>query len=216
MITLRLGPLAAMACAAAVTLSAQSAPVRTFDADPLDATPSGFTFASMRQPTAGVWRIGASPGERFLIHGPDRVASGYAMAVVEGSPIRNVVVSARLKLVGGGHAGGLVWRYQDAQNYYAAVLDLAAGTLSMHRIADGNRITIEREGDLELDPGGWHTLKVVHADATVYISIGGIRVINERDRRLDRFGPGRAGLLAAGDSEVWFDDVRIEPGRVRP
>jgi hypothetical protein len=95
------------------------------------------------------------------------------------------------------------------------VLDLTAGVLSMHRIVEGNRITIEREGDLELDPNGWHRLKVVHDDASVYVSIGGIRVINERGRQLDRFGPGRAGLLATGHSEVWFDDLAIGPERNR-
>jgi hypothetical protein len=209
-------PLATLTAALAVSLAAQAAPVRTFDADPPDSTPADFTFAAMRQPSAGVWRIGSRPGERFLVHDADPAATGYALALAPGGgPLRDLQMTARLKLAGGARAGGFVWRYQDPQNYYAVVLDLQAGVLSMHRIVDGNRITIEREDNLELDPGGWHRLKVVHDDASVYVSIGGIRVINERSRQLDRFGPGLAGLLATGDSEVWFDDLGIEPDRDR-
>lgn len=208
-------PLVTLTAALAVSLAAQAPPVRTFDADAIDTTPPDFTFAAMRQPAPGVWRIGSQADERFLRHDADQAATGYALALAPGEPLRDLEIAARLKLAGGARAGGLVWRYQDAQNYYAVVLDLTAGVLSMHRIVEGNRITIEREGNLELDPNGWHRLKVVHDDASVYVSIGGIRVINERSRQLDRFGPGRAGLLATGHSEVWFDDLAIGPERNR-
>lgn len=215
-LTLRPGACALASCAVlAATLAAQPAGVRTFDDEAIDRAPSGFTFAAMRQPAPGVWRIGWRPGERFLAHDAEAGAAGYALALAAMDPLRDLVVSARLKLAGGTRAGGLVWRYHDPQNFYAVVLDLPAGVLSMLRIVDGNRITIEREGDLELDPNGWHTLKVAHDDTSVYVSIGGIRVINERDRRLDRFGPGLAGLVAVGDAEVWFDDLRIDPERPR-
>jgi hypothetical protein len=41
-------------------------------------------------------------------------------------------------------------------------------------------------------------------------------VFEERDGRLERtLGPGRAGLIATGDSGIWFDDLRVEPGRDR-
>lgn len=185
--------------------------VTTFDGYPLGAPPADFMLFAMRQPLPGVWRVEHDSGQVFLAHAADPAATGYALALAPGASRRDLSITARVKLSGGARTGGLAWRCQDANNYFAALLDITRGVLSMYRVVDGNRVTIEREGDLELDPDAWHTLKVVHDGTNVYVSLGGIRVINERDGRLDRFGPGRAGLIATGDSDVRFDDLRIEP-----
>jgi hypothetical protein len=170
----------------------------------------------MRQDGPGTWTARRDGTNGFLVHSPGPTQGGYAVALAPGEPQSDVIVSARLRLAGGARAGGVVWRHQDDNNFYAAVLDLTQGTLFMYLIRNGNRVTVESEDDLELDPAAWHTLRVVHERASVYVSLGGIRVFEERGGRLERtFGPGRAGLLAAGDSEVWFDDLRVEPGRPR-
>lgn len=208
--------LAASVAALGVGAAAQQrAPVRTFDALPAGSTPADFTFVASRQPGPGIWRVAQRPGETYLMHAADAAATGYALALTPDAPRQDVAVTTRITLAGGARAGGLVWRYQDPNNYYATILDLATGVITMQRIVEGNRVTLERRGDLELDSSAWHTLKVVHDGGSVYVSLGGIRVINERDRRLDRFGPGRAGLIATGDSEVWFDDFRLERPRDR-
>jgi hypothetical protein len=121
----------------------------------------------------------------------------------------------RLRLHGGARAGGLVWRYVDDRDYYAALLDLARGEISMYRVSDGNRTKLEFEDDLELDPEAWHTLKAVHVGAFAYVTLGGIRVFEDHIGRPDRAGAGRAGVLSTGNSEVWFDDLRIEAPRRR-
>ena len=192
-------------------LLAGQGPAITFDTYAAGAPPADFALLAMRQPQPGVWRVDRDGSQAFLTHAADAAATGYALALGPAPPLRDLSVAARVKLAGGARTGGLVWRCQDASNYFAVLLDLTRGVLSMYRVVDGNRVTIEREGDLELDPDAWHTLKVVHDGTHVYVSLGGIRVINERDGRLDRFGPGRAGVIATGDSDVRFDDLRIEP-----
>jgi hypothetical protein len=77
-------------------------------------------------------------------------------------------------------------------------------------VVDGNRIGIEREGDLELDPAAWHTLKAVHDGGAVAVSLGGIRIISERDGRFERAPPGKVGVIAAGGTEARFDDLRVD------
>jgi hypothetical protein len=187
-----------------------------FDADTPGALPSGFTLTALRQDAPGTWLVQRDGTNGYLVHASDAAPGGYSIAIAPDQARSDVIVSARLRLTGGARAGGVVWRHQDANNFYAAVLDLAQGTLFMYLIRNGNRITVESEDDLELDPAAWHTLRVVHERASVYVSLGGIRVFEEREGRLERtFGPGRTGLLATGDSEVWFDDLRVEPGRTR-
>lgn len=190
--------------------------VRTFDADPPGQPPPGFTFAAMRQPAPGTFVVRRDGANGLVVHPGDAGASGFSIAVASGEPAAELTLSVRLRLAGGGRAGGVVWRYADARNYYAAVLDLARAELSMYRVINGNMIKIEEEDDLELDPEAWHVLKVVHADDEVRVLLGGIRVFTDNERRHGRLLPrGHAGLFAAGASEVWFDDFTIEPGRRR-
>jgi hypothetical protein len=190
--------------------------VRSFDADRPGELPDGFAFAAMRQEGPGTWRVRRDGANGFLVHAADAAAAGFALAISPAAPLRDIVVSARLRLAGGGRAGGLVWRYLDASNYHAAVLDLARGELVLSRVTGGNRIILESEDGLELDADAWHVLKIVHDEARIEISLGGIRVFEERDRRYDpKVADGKAGIIATGTSEVWVDDLRIEPDRDR-
>jgi len=201
----------------AVAVRAQNGTAWTFDEEAADALPGGFTLSATRQDTPGTWLVRRDAGgSAALVHAPGAPQAGYALALAPHDPLSDVIVTVRLRLSGGGRAGGVVWRYQDPNNYYAAVLDLTRGTLLMYLFRNGNRITVEAEDDLELDPNAWHTLRVVHERSSVYVALGGIRVFEERGGRLDRtLGAGQIGVLAAGDSDVSFDDLRIEPGRPR-
>lgn len=185
----------------------------TFDGDRAGAPPPGFTLAAMRQADAGTWLVQREGTNGLVVHEAHPTHGGFALAIADAAPFRDGSVSVRLRLEGGGRAGGIVWRYQDAGNFHAAVLDLTDRSLNLYRIVRGNRVRTEDEDDLELDPAAWHTLKVVHDQAYVRVSLGGIRVFDERDRT---FGPGRVGLLASGGSLVWFDDFQARPESRRP
>ncbi len=117
-------------------------------------------------------------------------------------------MSVRFKATGGGRTAGLVWKYQDPMNHYSAQLDLAKQELAMYRVVNGNRIRLEREDDLELDPDAWHSLKIFQEHGEIRVYLGGIRVFSERDR-LPR-ARASVGLWTGGDSTVMFDDFRIE------
>jgi hypothetical protein len=190
--------------------------VQTFDAAQAGQPPEGFTFAAMRQAAPGTFVVRHAGASGYLVHAATAGAKGFSIAIANGEPLSDLVISVRLRLSGGARAGGVVWRYVDPQNFYAAVLDLDRGELSLFRVTGGNMIKIEEEEDLELDRDAWHMLKVVHEDAQVRVSLGGIRVFTDDERRHNRLLPqGRAGLLAAGNADVAFDDLRIAPDRGR-
>ena len=135
---------------------------------------------------------------------PDR----FAVAIFSGAQYQDVELSVRLKATAGARAAGLVWKYQDAQNHYAVQLDLVKQELAMYRVSSGNRIRLEREDDLELDPDAWHSLKVLQEDGEIRVYLGGIRVFSERDRQVR--GPASVGLWTSGDTTCLFDDFRVE------
>ncbi len=201
--------------AAGMTVGAQTLLTRRFDTDKPGAVPAGFMLASFRATTPGGWAVRGPAAQAALVHSAAPGATGYAMAIAGASSVQDLVASVRLRLAGGTRTGGLVWRYHDAQNFYALVLDILEGEMAMYRISSGDRVRLEFEDDLELDADAWHTLKVTHEGPDVSVSLGGIRVFEDSDRSNRTGGPGLVGVLATAASEVWFDDLRVDVRRPR-
>lgn len=187
----------------------------TFEDDRVDHPPAGFTLAAMRQSDAGRWLVQRDSTGHHLVHRADPAAPGFALAVSNRMTPDDLSVSARVRFNGTSMSGGLVWRYRNDQNYYALLLDLNRGVLSIYRVTAGVRIQLDTRDELELDPAAWHSLKVVHVGNDIRVVLGGVRVFDEHDRRADRRpdGEGRVGVVATGASEIWFDDVSVESKR---
>ena len=183
----------------------------TFDEDRAGVPPSGFVFSAMRQSGPGSWVVERQGTQQFLAHGADTAANGFSLAVSAAVLPAAFTLSAKVRTVGGGRVGGLVWHYQDESNYYALALDLSRRQVALYRVAAGNRIRLEFTDDLELERDAWHAIKVIHEGHSTRVLLGGIRVFDHEDRRHEaRADDGRAGLLAAGNSAVHYDDLHIE------
>ncbi len=192
-----------------VAAAAQPVVIRTFEDDKIGAPPPGFTIATGREAPVEGWTVRREGNGRVLVHeGKAAPADSFAVAVLSGAQYADVSVSVRLKATGGGRAAGLVWKYQDPMNHYAVHLDLVRQELSMYRVVSGNRIRVEREDDLELDADAWHSMRVLQENGQIRVYLGGIRVLNERDRLPTV--PAGVGIWVSGDSTVMFDDVRVE------
>jgi hypothetical protein len=190
-------------------VAAQHVVLRTFDDDKIDAPPAGFTMASGRDAAPDGWTVKREGSARVLLReGKQSPPDSFAVAIFSTAQFQDVQVSVRLKAVSGGRTAGLVWKYQDPLNHYSAQLDLAKQELTVYRVANGNRIRLEREDDLELDSDAWHSLKVFQEQGQIRVYLGGIRVFTERDR-MPRIA-AHVGLWTSGDSTVMFDDFRIE------
>jgi len=189
---------------------------RTFDQDAIGAPPAGFSFAAARLPAAGPWLVRADGANRYLAHpGIASPTEGFSLAVLDAPPPVELRLSARIKLVDGSRVGGLVWRYQNPENFFAVSLDLGTQEMALYRVARGNRIRLEFEDDLELDRDAWHVVRVEHAEGRIRVSLGGIGVMRARDRAAA--DTGRAGIWSDGAATAWFDDLHVEdaPDRER-
>jgi hypothetical protein len=189
----------------------QSPSVRHFNDDRPGVLPPGLVLASMRQPSPGTWTVERTAANGYLLHAANAAhAGGFSLALAPPPTPADLLVSARVRLTGGSRAGGVVWNYVDGDHYSSAVLDLRRGELIWYRVADGNKVRVEIEDDLELDGDAWHTLKVTTDGNRVSVWLGGIRVLQDERRAAPSAVPVLAGVLAAGDSEAQFDDLRIE------
>ena len=184
--------------------------LRTFDEDAIGSAPPGITFAVARQQTPAKWSVRAEGTGRALMHAADPAAAGgLSLAVLDMPHPSQMRVSVRLKLVDGERVGGLVWRYQDQDNFYLASLDLRLQEVALYRVVRGNRIRLDDEDELELDTSAWHSVRVVQDDDDIQVSLGGIGVM--RARNITPTDGGRAGVWSGGGGTAWFDDLRIEP-----
>lgn len=195
---------------AVVTSVSADVALRSFDQDAIGAPPAGFLFAAARIPNAGRWLVRADGANRYTVHLGDAPAGeGFALALLDTPPPGSLRLSARIRLAGGARVGGLVWRYQNPDNFYAVSLDLNSQEVALYRVARGNRIRLEVEDDLELDPDAWHVVRVEHSDGRIRVALGGIGVMRSRSR--DEPGAeGRAGFWSAGDATTWFDDLNVQ------
>jgi hypothetical protein len=194
----------------ALTAAHGSEPVRNFDLDPAGRPPSGLTFRAARDAPPGRWTVQRDGSNGFLVHAGDGAAAGgFSLALLERrTPDAAESISARIRLAPGSRgAAGVLWRVQDADNYYLARLDLSRQDVGLYRVVHGNRVRIEGEDDLELDPGAWHTIKIVQEQEQIRVYLGGIRVLRARDRTFVR--PGTAGVWCTGDAVAHFDDLKI-------
>jgi hypothetical protein len=189
--------------------AAQSVLLRTFEEDKIGAPPAGFAMATGRDAASEGWIVKREGAARVLVHeGKPSPPDSFAVAVFLATQYQDVQVSVRLKAIAGGRVAGLVWKYQDPLNHYSAQLDLVKQELVVYRVVNGNRIRLDRDDDLELDPDAWHSLKIFQEHGEIRVYLGGIRVFRERDR-LPKVN-GSVGMWAGGDSTVMFDDFRIE------
>jgi hypothetical protein len=182
--------------------------LRTFDDDAVDMPPAGFAFSMARQREPGVWAVRGWGPQHYLEHLADAAAAkGLSLAVV-GPAIKDVQVSVKVQLVSGERVGGLVWRYQDGNNFYGVAIDLQQPEVALFRVVGGNRIRLDHVTELDLDHDLSHSLLIRHQGDEIRVQLDGIGVLRVRDRGLPN--AGRAGVWSGGAARTWFDDLRIE------
>ena len=184
-----------------------------FDDAPVGEPPPGFVFAASRQTASGGWHVRGSGTRRHLVHAgdPTMAKGGFSIAVASMAAPADVRATARLRLVDGDRAAGLVWRYRDPNNFYFFAVNAADNHIGMLRVAGGHRILLDVIRNVDLDSDMWHTLRVIHEGDQIRGIINGLTILRARDNTLTE--GGHAGIFSAGNSTIWFDDIVIDSPR---
>lgn len=193
--------------ALATGVSALTPIIFSFDQDAIGAPPEGFFFAAARQDAPGMWEVRGTGPRRHLVHTADPTVTmrGISVAGITSKAPSNVKVAAKVRLIDGDRAGGVVWRYRDSEHFYFMSIFLSSGTASLVRVSGGSRVVLDIARDIALDPAAWHTVSIVHEGDQIRGAINGISVLRARDNSLAE--GYYTGVWAAGNSTVWFDDV---------
>jgi hypothetical protein len=100
-------------------------------------------------------------------------------------------------------AGGVVWRWKDADNYYVARANALENNVSLYYTEAGRRRTLKYV-DAPVPANQWQTLRVEFSGRRISVALNGKTYIEFDDRHIT--GPGAVGMWTKADSVTAFDD----------
>jgi hypothetical protein len=126
-------------------------------------------------------------------------------------------VSVAFKTVEGSvdQAAGIVWRYQDQDNYYVVRANALENNVVLYKVERGVRSSIAPKGrpsraygvKHQIPKGQWNTLRVVFKNSLFKVFLNGEPIFEADDRTFSN--PGKAGLWTKADSVTYFDDFSV-------
>jgi hypothetical protein len=207
-------------------ISAAQADVIRFDEGVPGKLPAHWTIAMTHAGAPPHWEIlrdesAPSPPNVLAQLSRDRTAGRFPLAIWDRGLLQDGEVSIAFKAVDGSidQAAGLVWRYQDPNNYYIARANALENNVVLYKVEKGVRISIAPKGlpsrsygVKHLIPGGrWNQLKVAFGGATFTVFLNQERLFEAEDTTFQK--PGKVGLWTKADSVTYFDDFTISRQR---
>lgn len=202
------------------------AEVWTFDADVSNKLPADFTQATTGQGAPGQWEVrrdDTAPSKpNMLVQTSDDATSyRFPLCILGNVVARDVELSVKFKTLGGAkdQAAGLVWRFQNASNYYVLRANALENNVVVYKMEHGKRTNLRIKGAGEKDygmnvpvsGGQWHALKVVVEKARYVVHLDGQRLFEVEDSTFT--AAGQLGLWTKADSVTAFDDFQVNVRR---
>src|SRR5882762_4999733 len=145
-----------------------------------------------------------------------RGGAAFGWAVLPETSLRDGFVQARFKPIAGreDQAGGVVWRWRDADNYYVARANALEDNVVAYKVVGGRRISIAPVGTpqatygvkAKVAGGVWHTLRVEFQGPEAAVIYDGARLFTVRDETLH--DAGKVGVWSKADSVTQFDSLQ--------
>ncbi len=129
----------------------------------------------------------------------------YPVCYKNDTSIKDGFVEVKFKPVSGkeDQAGGVIWRCQDADNYYIARANALEDNVTIYHTIKGKRSSFKNV-DMKVAPGVWHTLRVDFTGNKFTVSLDGRQVIEATDDSIS--DAGKVGVWTKADSVTLFDD----------
>ena len=190
-----------------------------FSDDAVGQAPKGFEFGHTAKAGApGKWVVQAEGSNKYLAQvDPDNTRSRFPVAVVSDVTAADVDLSARFRPVSGrvDQAAGLVWRFQNEDNYYIVRANALENNVVLYKVEKGKRTDLPVKGE-----GRTYGKKAQVPVGTMEHAASGrgraaVRSVLQRQQALRGRGharsrrPGKVGLWTKADSVTQFDDLTI-------
>jgi hypothetical protein len=205
------------------SLAAQTSTRRVidFDSDKVGQAPAAFSFGLTGSGRPGVWVVrkdeaAADRGNVLAQTDADRTSFRFPVAVLNDVTAKDGDISVRFRPVSGrvDQAAGLVWRYQDANNYYIVRANALEGNVVLYKVEDGKRSDLPVKGSgrtygkkAGVPKNAWSQMGVTVQGSLFTVSLNGQRLYEVEDATFA--APGKVGVWTKADSVTYFDDLTV-------
>ena len=124
--------------------------------------------------------------------------------------LKDGFVEVKFKPVAGkeDQAGGVIWRVQDANNYYIARANALEDNVTIYHTINGKRVAFKNI-NTKVTSGVWHTLRVDFEGNKFTVRFDGKIMIEAADESFKE--AGKVGLWTKADSVTLFDNFSCGP-----
>jgi hypothetical protein len=141
----------------------------------------------------------------------------FPICVYEDFASKDVDISVRFKPVSGriDQAAGLVWRYQDPNNYYVVRANALEDNVVLYKMVNGRRTDLKPVGsglfaygkDVNVPGNQWSLLEVTVKSNRFTVRLNGEKLFDVEDQTFKE--AGKVGIWTKADSITMFDDFTI-------
>ena len=173
--------------------------------------PADFEFWRGGSGSPGDWAVvrdhTASAGAAIEQSSRDATENRYPLAIYKPVSLKNVEVSASIKMISGTTwTAGIAVRLIDAGNYYAVAANALEGRVDLYRFSGGKRERIAgTEADIARDH--WQTLRVIIEGDHMTVSLDEQLLFKAWDRLFLK--EGHVALWTEEDTTARFDRIEI-------
>jgi predicted DNA-binding transcriptional regulator AlpA len=176
--------------------------------------PKGWKAEKTGKGEGSIWRIvedNTAPSKTGVVlaqtaESPNAV---FNICVAEDTNLQDLELGVAFKAIHGKNdqGGGLVWRYQDANNYYIARMNPLEDNYRVYKVVDGRRHQLATQEGIKVPAGEWHRLKIVQQGGHIECFLDGDKKLDVKDDTFPK--PGKIGLWTKSDAQTYFDDLRV-------
>ena len=132
-------------------------------------------------------------------------AATFPVCIKNDTNLTDGFVEVKFKPVAGkeDQAGGVIWRVQDANNYYVARANALEDNVTIYHTINGKRVAFKNI-NTKVMSGVWHTLRVDFESNKFSVTFDGNKVIEATDESFAN--AGKVGVWTKADSVTEFDN----------
>jgi hypothetical protein len=200
--------------AASLVAADEKARTIVFSKDDAGKLPAGWKAEKTGKGEGSVWKVVADKtapsGKGYVLAqtaaGPSAL---FNLCVATDHDYTDVDVTVSFKAVEGkkDQGGGIVWRYQDADNYYIARMNPLEDNYRVYKVVAGKRMQMETKEDLKVPAGEWHTLRITMTGNQIDCYLDGKKYLQAKDNTFSR--AGKIGLWSKADAQTYFDNLKV-------
>lgn len=194
-----------------------------FDDVPPSAVPAGWTLVERPGATTAHWEVlremsAPSRPNVFAQTATHVERNEFPLAIYDAVSARDLDLSVKFRISSQGPSRrvGLIWRYQDENNYYLLRFSSDDKQIELFRVLNGQAQHIPIPGvkpatagvahDVRVDQ--WYVTKITVRGSRIRVLFGNRFLFEVDDDTIAK--TGKTGLWTRGGTIAWFDDFRVD------